>query len=102
MKNSIPSDQWFTVAEVAQLLKVSSSEIYSLAAQNLLVCHRIGSRRGCLRIAKSDLEQFLAAARQNWTEAAGPRQKRHSTDPKSFRHIDVTRVLGSKKQSKRR
>lgn len=49
-----------TVKEVAEILKVSKSTVYGLAAQKVLRAIRIGRGRGTLRISRNELERFVA------------------------------------------
>ena len=58
-----PGQQLLTVREVAELLKVSTSLVYLLIESRKLAFHRIGNRRGSIRIRRSDLERFLEQCR---------------------------------------
>ena len=66
-----------TVGEIAKRLKVSCSTVYSLVEQGLLRCHRIGMKRGTIRITEEQLQEFLKA-----TEV-----KPASSVPSELRHI---------------
>ena len=48
-----------TVKEAAELLKVSPGCVYQLIAERRIPHLRIGVGRGCIRIRRQDLEQFL-------------------------------------------
>lgn len=50
-----------TVAETAQILQLSTKQIYRLIRQDALPAVRLGP--GSLRVDPSDLEEFLAARR---------------------------------------
>lgn len=53
-----------TVAEVAARLQVSPSSVYLLIERGLLPHHRIGVRRGAIRITEADLTAYLIACRE--------------------------------------
>jgi excisionase family DNA binding protein len=48
-----------TVDQVKDRLAVSKQSIYLLAAQGLLPCIRIGTRRGVIRFTEEDVEKFI-------------------------------------------
>lgn len=50
-----------TVQEAAVRLKVSKSSVYALIDSGQLACHRIGMRRGTIRVSEQDLDAFLEA-----------------------------------------
>ncbi len=55
-------DEFYTVAEVAQLLKVSKRTIYTWIEFGLLPAIKIAhneNSKGTIRISKSQLEEFL-------------------------------------------
>ncbi len=52
-----------TVREVAEILRVSPSLVYQLVETRKLACHRIGSRRGTIRITASDIQDYLSECR---------------------------------------
>jgi excisionase family DNA binding protein len=99
------TEVWLTIADIAEILKVSRSNIYHLVASGRLTAHRIGLRRGSIRVALADLEQFLATVRHEPQLPPGlsiPTPNGHAKDPAVFKHLDVTRALGSKKRPKPR
>lgn len=53
-----------TVPEVAVRLQISSSSVYLLIERGLLPHHRIGARRGAIRITEADLTAYLLACRE--------------------------------------
>ncbi len=53
--------QLFTVAQIAEMLRVNPRTVRRLIAAGDLVAHRF---RGCLRITEADLRAFLAIHRQ--------------------------------------
>lgn len=53
--------QFFTIAEVAEMLGVCTRTVWRWIATGELVAHRF---RGCVRIAEADLRAFLAVHRQ--------------------------------------
>ena len=54
-----------TVREVAERLRVSQSSVYLLVENGRLAHHRIGARRGAIRISEGDLAAYLAENRQD-------------------------------------
>jgi excisionase family DNA binding protein len=57
-----------TVAEVADVLRVSPSLVYQLVDSGKLPCHRLGKGRGTIRIRLDDLNAYLASCRHEATE----------------------------------
>ncbi len=51
--------KWHTPADVAKILRVSSSTIYNLVERGLLRCHRIGVGRGAIRVNDEQLREYL-------------------------------------------
>jgi excisionase family DNA binding protein len=96
---------WFTPAEIAELLKISRSNVYQLCEAGLLVAHRIGAGRGCIRIAQEDLNAYLARARRQPARPAAvpPRRRgRRPSAPITFEHLDISQVLSRKTPPARR
>ena len=54
---------FLTVSEAAERLKVSKSCVYQLIEQGRLPCHRVGSKRGAIRISETDLKEHLTKCR---------------------------------------
>ena len=53
---------FYTVAELAEMLKLSSSQIYALIDEGLLKCHRFTRKRnGGIRVSQAQLDEYLAA-----------------------------------------
>jgi excisionase family DNA binding protein len=52
-----------TVAEVARLLEVSPFTVYKLCERGLLAHHRVGTRRGCIRIEAADIDAYRSSRR---------------------------------------
>lgn len=97
-------EEWFTVDEIAAHLKVSRSNVYQLIERGRLTAHRIGVGRGAIRIAQADLDEYLVSTRQlPAADLTTPsRAARFSKDPGVFKHLDVSRALGSRKPPKPR
>jgi excisionase family DNA binding protein len=53
-----------TVVEVAAILRVSRTCVYQLIESGKIACHRIGVGRGAIRVAQSDLDEFVVSCRQ--------------------------------------
>lgn len=71
-----------TVKQAAQLAKISPSLVYAWCRAGLLRHTRLGrpGRRGCVRIAEADLDDFLAGCRRDGRPPpAGTRPLRHIT-----------------------
>jgi excisionase family DNA binding protein len=56
------SQRFYTIAEIADRLGVSTRTVHRWIANGDLVAHRLG---GSLRVSESDLELFLAARRDD-------------------------------------
>jgi excisionase family DNA binding protein len=79
---------YLTVRETADRLRVSSSSVYLLVESGRLAHHRIGARRGAIRISENDLEAYLAQCRNEPT-ADTPARAPVASPP--LKHIKVTR-----------
>jgi excisionase family DNA binding protein len=55
--------EMLTVQDVAGELNVSSSLVYGLIASGEIACHRIGKRRGTIRVRRDDLDRYLEGCR---------------------------------------
>ena len=53
-----------TVDEVAAKLNCSIACVYSLVSAGRLACHRIGLRRGTIRVSEAQLQDFLTQTKQ--------------------------------------
>ena len=83
--NLEPGDtELFTVKEIAMLLKMSESIVYRLVEERKLACHRVGTGRGRIRIAKVDLGEYLE--RCKYPVDSQPR--RHRTRSR-LRHLEL-------------
>ena len=60
--------QMLTVREAATILNVSASLVYHLIGTRQLACHRVGAKRGTIRILKEDIDEYLAACRSDRIE----------------------------------
>lgn len=77
----------FTVGETAKRLNCSVSSVRALIAAGRLSCHRIGLRRGCIRVSEAQLQLFL-----NVTETTQERREAKAPAPlqrKNFKHLRV-------------
>jgi excisionase family DNA binding protein len=89
-------DTWYTINELAAMLKIGRSALYELVASGRLRAHRIGPRGRALRVAQADLEQFIAESRQPEAVAATPPPEVQRSRVTTFRHISVNRALAAK------
>ena len=73
----------FTVKQAAERLNCSTASVYSLISAGRVACHRIGLRRGAIRISQTQLEAFLDETKQERRE-----ENAHAPLPKaSFKHL---------------
>ncbi len=63
---------YLTVSDVAQRLKIGVSTVYVLINSGQLPHHRIGARRGAIRISEDDLAAYLANCHADSRDAAPP------------------------------
>lgn len=79
--------------EIAQLLKISPSNVYNLVSHGRLVAHRFGKGRGSIRVASTDLDAYLEDCRHipaiEEPKAAHAKTKNSS---RLFKHLDVSRL----------
>ena len=68
----------YTVAEIADRLRCSKTNVYDLIGQKELAVVRIGAGRGGIRVMGSDLLAFLASRREGGAE---PKKK--------YRHLQA-------------
>lgn len=64
-----------TVRQVAEQLNVSESIVYALIDAGRLACHRIGVGRGTIRIAREDLDAYLASCREERGDEPHPARR---------------------------
>ena len=75
---------FFTVNEVAAILKISQTKCYQLISSGKIAVHRIG---GSLRISEADLLAYVSSCRT----VNGQRESRPATPrPKKLRHLRVS------------
>lgn len=56
---------FYTVAELAEMLKLSQSQVYALIDDGLLKCHRFTrGRSGAIRVSQTQLDAYLASTIQ--------------------------------------
>jgi excisionase family DNA binding protein len=58
-------EMYLTVREVADRLRISQSSVYLLIESGRLAHHRLGARRGAIRVSEDDLAAYLAENRQD-------------------------------------
>ena len=75
-----------TVKQVANELAVSTACVYQLIRSGKLASHRIGIGRGTIRIAKSDLAEFIDANRKEKRPDQPAAQSRPQTRS-AFKHL---------------
>lgn len=70
--------------EVAARLSVSLSTVYGLVESGKLACHRIGRRRGAVRVSEDDLRDYLASCHRE----VGTEPRNRSTR-KRLKHVHL-------------
>ncbi|QDT42566.1 Helix-turn-helix domain protein [Gimesia alba] len=76
--------KFFVVSEVAEMLRISESLVYSLIESGKLRCHRFGNGRGKITISLDDLELYLSSCR------SCEKKKRESPAPVRLKHLDLS------------
>jgi excisionase family DNA binding protein len=74
-----------TVKQVAERLNVSAATVYNLVVGGKLACHKIGVRRGTVRVSESQLADYLAATEQKKQRGAKPQKPA----PVKLKHLSV-------------
>lgn len=59
---------YLTVREVAERLRVNPSTVYQLVERGKLAHHRVGARRGAIRVSESDLTAYLESCHKTAAE----------------------------------
>jgi excisionase family DNA binding protein len=75
----------FTVSEVAERLKCSIANVYSLVEKKELGAFKVGANGGGLRVSDAMLEAFLESRREHPGKDASPVDARCS--PIKLRHL---------------
>ena len=57
---ALPTQEFFTAAELATVLRVSQKTVLRMARRGALPCHQFGRLK---RFRREDVEQFLARSR---------------------------------------
>ena len=76
-ENTVPQDglgvRLYLVGEVAQILRLSPSQVYTLIGIGKLRCHRLTSgRQGGIRVSEEQLTAFLRQTEQRPEEPPAP------------------------------
>jgi excisionase family DNA binding protein len=71
-----------TVVEVAARLRMSRTSVYQLVESGKLGCHRIGIKRGAIRISEEDLASFLDTCR-----VVAPARASVPSEPVQLKHL---------------
>lgn len=53
------SDEILTVAQTAQYLQVCEKTVRRLISSNILIAFRVGTGNRCIRIKRSDIDDYL-------------------------------------------
>lgn len=85
VKSTVPP-MLMTVAEVAARLQVSPSSVYLLIERGLLSHHRIGARRGAIRITEENLAHYLESCREE-TKGKSTTPVMSDKPPMNLKHL---------------
>lgn len=93
------TSNWLTVSDIAATLNISSSSVYNLVDSGAIVSHRFGCGRGAIRVSRENFDRFIEEAEEPVRQLSTPRRDSvRSVLPGGFKHLDVSRVLPSKKR----
>lgn len=78
-----------TPKQVAERIGVSVALVYGWCNAGLLAHHRLGlpGRRGCIRIAETDLDAFLASQKREGRQVAPPSPRK---PPIQLKHLGLS------------
>jgi excisionase family DNA binding protein len=69
--------KFYTVADLAEMLQLSQSQVYALIEDGLLKCHRFTrGKSGAIRVSQAQLDAYLQA-----TEQGGKQPTHQPTQP---------------------
>lgn len=78
--------KFYTVAEIAELLRLSQSQVYGLIEEGKLRAHRFTRRRnGAIRISQAQLDDYLASCET--VPPVEPEPVRRPPSPAAFSHL---------------
>jgi excisionase family DNA binding protein len=63
---ALPTEEFFTAAELATILRVSRKTVLGMARKGALPCHQIGRTK---RFRRGDVEVFLSSVRVGASDA---------------------------------
>jgi excisionase family DNA binding protein len=82
--------KFYTVADLAGLLKLSASQVYALIDSGRLQCHRFTTKKnGAVRISQQQLDAYLQATASGPVEPAAPPER---PAPVGFTTLDGARL----------
>ncbi len=80
---------FFTVAEIAEMWKLSESQIYALIDSGRLRCHRFTTKKnGAVRVSQAQIDVYL---RETESGQADPVQEPPKPQKLTLQHIDLNR-----------
>lgn len=77
---------YLTVSDVAIQLRISKASVYQLIESGRLAHHRIGARRGAIRVSQEDLDAYMADCR---TGIPKRRSIQQAVSPQKLKHIKL-------------
>jgi len=93
-----PGRQMLSIEQVATQLGVSIGCVYNLVQQNKLPAHRIGIRRGAIRVKQSAVDEFLNSTCT--VKSVNPVEKIVSHRLETARPRKIGQRPGAKKKAK--
>jgi excisionase family DNA binding protein len=86
---------FYTVNELKDLLKLSTSQVYALIETGRLKCHRFTTRTsGAIRVSQGQLDEYLNATEEEKGASVPPSegQSRPSARTSDFKELDGERL----------
>ena len=86
--------QFYTVADLKEMLKLSASQVYALIESGKLRCHRFTTKKsGAVRVSQAQLDDYLRETeREGETVAAPPLSSAEKTPAADFTALDGERL----------
>jgi excisionase family DNA binding protein len=79
----------YTVSELAEMLRVSDSQVYAFIDAGRLRCYRLTTRKhGGIRVSEAQLEEFLRSSESGSGKSTPQRAPKSSPTPR-LRHLSL-------------
>lgn len=76
---------YLTVSDVAAQLRISKASVYQLIEGGRIAHHRIGARRGAIRISQDDLATYMDECHHGLAEKRSPQRPANARKLKHIR-----------------